>query len=161
MKGKSTLSQIRIKTRNCGGIEGRTKSIISKRKSIFNSIGHGTDITILTETKFKQSELAKYKQEWGSGMLFSCTPDIRAQAGVAIFFRKGLAITFHGEGKDHNRRVVCTLVEINTNIATGETSPAITPYHTYHFPISTSLTFITSKLPSQDDFHHLITFATR
>ena len=40
------------------------------------------------------------------------------------------------------------------NIATGETSPAITPYHTYHFCISTSLTFITSKLPSKDDFHH-------
>ena len=40
------------------------------------------------------------------------------------------------------------------NIATGETSPAITPYHTYHFSISTSLTFITSKLPSQDDFYH-------
>ena len=50
---------------------------------------------------------------------------------------------------------------IEKNIATGETSPAITPYHTYHFSISTSLTFITSKLPSQDDFHHLITFTTR
>ena len=37
----------------------------------------------------------------------------------------------------------------------------ITPYHTYHFSISTSLIFITSKLPSQDDFHHLITFTTR
>ena len=47
------------------------------------------------------------------------------------------------------------------NIATGETSPAITPYHTYHFSISTSLTFINSKLPSQDDFNHLITFTTR
>ena len=47
------------------------------------------------------------------------------------------------------------------NIATGETSPAITPYHIYHFSISTFLTFITSKLPSQDDFHHLITFTTR
>ena len=47
------------------------------------------------------------------------------------------------------------------NIAKGETSPAITPYHTYHFFISTSLTFITSKLPSQDDLHHLITFTTR
>ena len=33
----------------------------------------------------------------------------------------------------------------------------ITPYHTYHFSILTSLTFITSKLPSQDNFHHLIT----
>ena len=49
---------------------------------------------------------------------------------------------------------------IKKNIATGETSPAITPYHTYHISISTSLTFITSKLPSQDDFHHLMTFIT-
>ena len=48
-----------------------------------------------------------------------------------------------------------------TNIATGETSPAITPYHYYPFSLSTSLTFITSKLPSQDDFHHLLTFTTR
>ena len=47
------------------------------------------------------------------------------------------------------------------NIATGETSPAITPYHTYHFSISTFLTIITSKLPSHDDFHHLITLTTR
>ena len=43
----------------------------------------------MTETKFKQSEHAKYKQEWGSGMLVSCTPEIRGQAGVAILFRKG------------------------------------------------------------------------
>ena len=54
-----------------------------------------------------------------------------------------------------------TMYALSVNIATGETSPASTPYHTYHFSISTSLTFITSKLPSQDDFHHLITFTTR
>ena len=53
------------------------------------------------------------------------------------------------------------LREVIKNIATGETSPAITPYHTYHFSISTSLTFIISKLQSQNDFHHLITFITR
>ena len=106
-------------------MEGQTKSIVSKRRSIFNSIGHCTDITILTETKFKQSELAKYKQEWGSGMLVSCTPEIRGQAGVAILFRKGLAITFHGEGKDHNGRVVWTLAEINTK-AKGR-KPTSTP----------------------------------
>ena len=52
-------------------------------------------------------------------------------------------------------------LEGETNIATGETSPAITPYHTYHFSISTSFTFITRKLPPQDDFHHFITFTTR
>ena len=41
---------------------------------------------------------------------------MRAQAGVAILFRKGLAITFHGDGKDKNGRVVWALVEINTKI---------------------------------------------
>ena len=35
------------------------------------------------------------------------------------------------------------------NIATGETSPAITPHHNYHFSMSTSLSLITRKLPSQ------------
>ena len=114
MKGK-TLSQIRLKTRNCGGIGGQTKDIVAKRRSIFNSISHGTDITILTETKFKKSDLSIYKREWGSGMLVSCTPELRAQAGVAILFRKGLAITFPGGGgTDQNGRVVWTLAEINT-----------------------------------------------
>ena len=32
---------------------------------------------------------------------------------------------------------------LRQNIATGEKSPAITPYHTYHFSISSSLTFTT------------------
>ena len=41
---------------------------------------------------------------------------MRAQAGVAILFRKGLAITFHGDGKDKNGRVVWALVEINTKM---------------------------------------------
>ena len=54
-----------------------------------------------------------------------------------------------------------TMRKFTTNIATGETSPAITPYHTYHFSISTPLTFIISKLQSQNDFHHFITFTTR
>ena len=47
------------------------------------------------------------------------------------------------------------------NIATGETSPAITPHHNYHFSMSTSLSLITRKLPSQDDYHHLIFLTTR
>ena len=117
MKGK-TLSQIRFKTRNCGGIGGQTKDIVNKRRGIFNSISHGTDITILTETKFKKSDLAIYKREWGSGMLVSCTPELRGQAGVAILFRKGLAVSFPegGNGTDQNGRVVWTLAEINTKI---------------------------------------------
>ena len=57
--------------------------------------------------------------------------------------------------------VKMTVVANRSNIATGETSPAITPHHSYHFSMSTSLSFITSKLPSQDDYHHLITFTTR
>ena len=114
---KGNLSAIRFKTRNCGGISSQTKSGIAKRRGIFNSIGHTTDITFLTETKFKQKDLAIYKREWGSGLLASCTPEVRAQAGVAILFRKGLAVTFIGEpGRDKNGRVVWTLVEINTKI---------------------------------------------
>ena len=31
--------------------------------------------------------------------LASCTPELRAQAGVDILFCKGLAVTFHGEGQ--------------------------------------------------------------
>ena len=110
------MSQIRFKTRNCGGIGSQSKASLSKRRSIFNSLRNGTDITFLTETKFKQSELSTYKGEWGSGFLASCTPQVRAQAGVAILFRKGLAITFHGDGKDKNGRVVWALVEINTKM---------------------------------------------
>ena len=61
--------------------------------------------------------MSTYKGEWGSGFLASCTPQVRAQAGVAILFRKGLAINFIGEGgKDKNGRVVWSLVEINTKV---------------------------------------------
>ena len=95
----------------------QSKDSVAKRRAIFNSLRNGTDITFLTETKFKQSELSTYKGEWGSGFLASCTPQVRAQAGVAILFRKGLAINFIGEGgKDKNGRVVWALVEINTKI---------------------------------------------
>ena len=110
----NNLSTIRFKTRNCGGISSNTKSVVAKRRALFNSIRHTSDITILTETKFKKSELDTYQREWGSGMLASCTPEVRAQAGVAILFRKGLAVTTLGEGNDRNGRVVWSLVEINT-----------------------------------------------
>ena len=61
--------------------------------------------------------MSTYKGEWGSGFLASCTQQVRAQAGVAILFRKGLAINFIGEGgKDKNGRVVWALVEINTKV---------------------------------------------
>ena len=88
--------------------------MVAKRRAIFNSIRHTTDITILTETKFKQNNLAIYKREWGSGMLTSCTPEVSAQAGVAILFRKGLAVNTLADGKDKDGRVVWALVEINS-----------------------------------------------
>ena len=111
---KGNLSTIRLKTLNCGGISSQTKSVVSKRRAIFNSIRSTTDITFLTETKFKKSDLPIYKREWGAGLLASCTPEVRAQAGVALLFRKGLAVTFLGDGNDRNGRVVWALVEINT-----------------------------------------------
>ena len=88
--------------------------MVAKRRAIFNSIRHTTDITILTETKFKHDNLAIYKREWGSGMLTSCTPEVSAQAGVAILFRKGLAVNTLADGKDKDGRVVWALVEINS-----------------------------------------------
>ena len=73
-------------------------------------------ISILTETKFKNSDLDIYKREWGPGFLASCTPEIRAQAGVALLFRKGLAITIKANGCDRNGRVVWALVELNSKV---------------------------------------------
>ena len=68
--------------------------MVAKRRAIFNSIRHTTDITILTETKFKHDNLAIYKREWGSGMLTSCTPEVTAQAGVKYSSGKDLQSTF-------------------------------------------------------------------
>ena len=78
------ISTIRFKTLNCGGISGSAKKSFEKRKRIFNSVKETHDITILTETKFKKSEMNKYKQDWNSGLLASCTPELHAQAGVAF-----------------------------------------------------------------------------
>ena len=108
---RNTISTIRFKSLNCGGISSQTKSCVAKRRSIFNSL-RTTDISILTETKFKQSDLDIYKREWGPGFLASCTPEIRAQAGVAILFRKGLAIDIKSTGSDLKGRVIWALVEI-------------------------------------------------
>ena len=108
---KNTISTIRFKSLNCGGISSQTKSCVAKRRSIFNSL-RTIDISILTETKFKQSDLDIYKREWGPGFLASCTPEIRAQAGVAMLFRKGLAIDVKSTGSDLKGRVIWALVEI-------------------------------------------------
>ena len=53
-----------------------------------------------------------YKQDWSSGLLASCTPELHAQAGVALLFRKGLAVDIINQGHDKNGRVVWALVEI-------------------------------------------------
>ena len=113
---KDSISTIRFKTLNCGGISGQTKAGLAKRRGIFNSIKHNNDIVILTETKFKSCDLDIYRQEWSSQILASCTPEPRAQAGVALLFRKGLAYSIKREGKDKRGRVVWALVEINTKL---------------------------------------------
>ena len=77
---------------------------------------------------------------------------------IIVFEKKWNLYIF---SKSHNLNLTFLLFYPGSVTKHRETSPAITPYHTYHFSISTSLTFITSKLPSQDDFHHLITFTTR
>ena len=109
----NTISTIRFKSLNCGGISSQTKSCVAKRRGIFNSL-RNIDISILTETKFKRSDLDIYKREWGPGFLASCTPELRAQAGVALLFRKGLAIDVKSTGSDLKGRVVWAKVEINT-----------------------------------------------
>ena len=123
---KDTISTIRFKSKNCGGIGSQAKASVAKRRGVFNSLKHNTDITILTETKFKNSDLHIYKQEWGPGFLASCTQEIRAQAGVALLFRKGLAISIKENGCDRNGRVVWALVEINTKkiLIVGVYAPA-------------------------------------
>ena len=113
---KDSISTIRFKTLNCGGISGQTKAGLAKRRGIFNSIKHNNDIVILTETKFKNCDLDIYRQECNCEVLASCTPEPRAQAGVALLFRKGLAYSIKREGKDKRGRVVWALVEINTKL---------------------------------------------
>ena len=97
---------------NTGGISGQAKVSNEKRRRIFNSIRHNNDIVILTETKLKKNEMNTYKQDWNSGLLASCTSEQRAQAGVAILFRRGLAVDIINHGQDSNGRVVWALVEI-------------------------------------------------
>ena len=109
---KDSISTIRFKTLNVGGISGQNKVSTEKRRRIFNSIRHNNDIVILTETKFKSNEMNTYKQDWNSGLLASCTSELRAQAGVAILFRRGLAVDILSHGQDSNGRVVWALVEI-------------------------------------------------
>ena len=109
---KDSISTIRFKTLNVGGISGQNKVSTEKRRRIFNSIRHNNDIVILTETKFKSNEMNTYKQDWNSGLLASCTSELRAQAGVAILFRRGLAVDILSHGEDSNGRVVWALVEI-------------------------------------------------
>ena len=109
---KDGISAIRFKTLNCGGISGSAKKSSEKRRLIFNSVRHNQDVIILTETKFKNSEMDTYRQEWNSGLVASCTPQLHAQAGVAILFRHGLAVDLMDKGYDQNGRVCWALVEL-------------------------------------------------
>ena len=108
----NTLSSIRFKTRNVGGIG----SLESKRRQLFNNLRHNNDVIFLTETKFKKEKVDTYRQEWSSGMYNSCTPEDRAQAGVSILFGKGLDITINEKdhGSDSNGRLVWVLGELRS-----------------------------------------------
>ena len=79
---------LRMRCKNVGGIDSTT----SKRQVLFNSIRDNVDITILSETKFKESDCDTYRQEWNSQMYNSCTREDHAQAGVSILIRRGLDI---------------------------------------------------------------------
>ena len=44
----------------------------------------------------------------------SCTPELRAQAGVAILYRRGLEVHHISEGTDNHGRLVWNLIEIHS-----------------------------------------------
>ena len=108
------LSTIRFKTKNCGGIGG----LENKRRELFDNLRHNNDVIVLTETKFKHSKEATYRQEWNSGMYNSCTTEDRAQAGVSILFGRGLDITIleKDHGSDSEGRMVWVKGELRSKI---------------------------------------------
>ena len=110
---RNTISKIRFKTLNAGGISGQTKEGLKKRRELFNSLKQN-DITIITETKFKTCDKDVYAREWKSGIYMSCTPEPRAQAGVAILYRHGLEVHHISEGTDKHGRLVWNLIELHS-----------------------------------------------
>ena len=54
------------------------------------------DLTILTETTYKDEDLDEYRREWNSAMYSSCTAEDRAQSGVSILLRRGRDIDIRG-----------------------------------------------------------------
>ena len=98
-----------------------SSSTKQKRHAVFNSIKSNVDITILTETKFKDEDLDEHRREWNSAMYSSCTAEDRAQSGVSIMIRRGLDIEIDeeegiGHGRDENGRVVWILGKIRSKI---------------------------------------------
>ena len=67
----------------------------------------------MIETKFKSSDKDVYAREWNAGIYMSCTPELRAQAGVAILYRRGLEVHHISEGTDNHGRLVWNLIEIH------------------------------------------------
>ena len=108
------LSTIRFKTKNCGGIGG----LENKRRELFDNLRHNNDVIVLTETKFKHSKEATYRQEWNSGMYNSCTTEDRAQAGVSILFGRNLDITIleKDHGSDSEGRMVWVKGELRSKV---------------------------------------------
>ena len=64
----------------------------NKRHKVFNGLKITSDITILTETKFKADQITNLKkQEWNGKSVHSVSQGPNAKSGVSILFKKGLA----------------------------------------------------------------------
>ena len=108
-------ASLRVRCKNVGGMSSSQQ----KRQAVFNSLRSVVDITILTETKFKDEDLDEHRREWNSAMFSSCTAEDRAQSGVSILIRRGLDIEISeeegiGHGRDDNGRIVWILGKIRS-----------------------------------------------
>ena len=94
---------------NVGGIGSK----VTKRHKVFDGL-KTSDITILTETKFKADQIDSLKQEWNGMSVHSVSQSLNASAGVSILFKRGLAFKPGKEGCDDEGRIVWAEVEIST-----------------------------------------------
>ena len=94
---------------NVGGIGSK----VTKRHKVFDGL-KTSDITILTETKFKADQIDSLKQEWHGMSVHSVSQSLNARSGVSILFKRGLAFKPIKEGCDDEGRIVWAEVEIST-----------------------------------------------
>ena len=93
---------------NVGGIGSK----VTKRHKVFDGL-KTSDITILTETKFKADQIDRLKQEWNGMSIHSVSQSLNASAGVSILIKRGLAFKPVKEGWDDEGRIVWAEVEIS------------------------------------------------